>query len=111
MNPRNNSATARVAELLERIEDLEDALLIAQRRHEPTIPAEVAHRLAAGEPPLRVWREYRGMTIRDLATKAAISPSMLSEMETGKREGRLSVLRRVTQALAISLDDAIPAGA
>lgn len=100
--------TAEIAALRGMIEDLEDRLLIAQRRHEPTIPAELAFALAEGEAhPLRLWREHRGLSLRALAEQAEVSASMLSEIETGRREGRLSVIRRLADALDVSLDDVV----
>ena len=64
-------------------------------------------RLAAGEAPLRVWREHRGLTLRALAAAAGISPAMLSETETGKKEGSVRTLRSLAHALDVDLDDLV----
>lgn len=48
------------------------------------------------------------MTARELATASGVSPAMLSEIETGKRDGRLPLLRRIAQALGVLLDDIVP---
>ncbi len=43
--------------------------------------------IADGENPIRVWREYRGMTQAHLAKVAEISVPYLSQLESGKRKG------------------------
>ena len=48
-------------------------------------PAEVVDRLLAGENPIRVYRNYRRMTQKQLAEAAGINPVYLSQIETGKR--------------------------
>lgn len=69
------------------------------------VPAEIVNRLLDGENPVKVWRSYRGMTARDLAAKAGISAPYLSEIEGGKKEGTLSTMKRIADALDLSLDD------
>jgi hypothetical protein len=41
------------------------------------VPTAVIERLAAGEHPVRVWREHRGMTGRALAAAAHVPASYL----------------------------------
>lgn len=72
---------------------------------EELVPESVVRRLVGGENPVRVWRAYRGMTARALAEKAQISPAFLSEIETGRKEGSVSVLKRLAEALQVDLDD------
>ena len=65
--------------LQERIEDLEDALVVERFRREhgagteAFIPAEVANRIIDGETPLKVWRTYRGLTQESLAAAATVA--------------------------------------
>lgn len=58
---------------------------------EEIVPFELAERIAAGVHPVRVWREYRGMTARSLATESGIAQSHLSDIETGKKLVRLNL--------------------
>ena len=74
---------------------------------EELVPAEVADRLIDGENPIRVWREYRGMTQAELAEHAQISAAYLSQLETGKRAGTTEVLGRVALSLQVVIDDLI----
>lgn len=89
----------------------EDAELArkALERDEERVPIELVDRLIEGENPVRVWREYRGMTQRELAAKAGINTAYLSQIETGKRGGSTKVLRAVSNALAVDLDDIVSA--
>jgi len=72
------------------------------------VPAAVIRRLAAGEAPLRVWRAHRGLSLRALAATAGISAAMLSEMETGKKEGSVRTLLALARALGVDMDDLVP---
>jgi ribosome-binding protein aMBF1 (putative translation factor) len=71
------------------------------------IPSEYAKRLIAGESPIRVWREYRGMSGKDLAGLAGVSAAFLSQIETGAREGKAGPMRRIAKALGVALSDLI----
>ncbi|MBW8283948.1 MAG: helix-turn-helix transcriptional regulator [Rhizobium sp.] len=96
---------------LDRVEDLEDSLAIAdfeKKRaagQEELIPSEFVDRMIDGESPVRVWREYRGLSAKDLAAKAGISTAYLSEIETGKKDGSVSALKSIADALKLDLDD------
>jgi DNA-binding XRE family transcriptional regulator len=97
--------------LIERIEDLEDSLAVAdfERKlaagEEELIPAEYVNRMSEGESPIRVWRDVRGMTAKDLAAAARISTAYLSEIETGKKDGSVATLKAIADVLKIDLDD------
>ncbi len=74
-------------------------------RNEETIPFELTKRMIAGESPIRVWREHRGLTITELASKTSLSRSHLSQVESGKRRGSSDALRTIAAALDLDLDD------
>lgn len=96
---------------LDRVEDLEDSLAIADFEkklaagQEELIPSEFVDRMVDGESPVRVWRDYRGLSAKDLAAKAGISTAYLSEIETGKKDGSVSALKSIADALKLDLDD------
>lgn len=75
---------------------------------ETVLPADVAHRIADGDNPVRVWREHRGHKAVALARMAGISPAYLSEIETGKKEGTFRTMAALARHLDISLDDLAP---
>lgn len=71
----------------------------------PLLPKEVVDRLAAGENPVRVLREWRGHTQMWLADyRLSIGQSHLSDIETGRRKGTAAVLREIADALQVPLD-------
>jgi D-serine deaminase-like pyridoxal phosphate-dependent protein/DNA-binding XRE family transcriptional regulator len=72
------------------------------------VPASVAHRIADGENPIRVWREARGLKAVALARAAGISPAYLSEIETGKKDGTFRTVAAIARVLNVSLDDLAP---
>ena len=94
-------------------EDLEDlraagATLALGSEGPAPVPANVAHRIADGENPVRVWREHRGMKAIELARAACMSAPYLSEIETGKKDGTFRTMAAIARVLAVSLDDLAP---
>jgi ribosome-binding protein aMBF1 (putative translation factor) len=100
--------------LIEQLEDARDAaahrlaLAAIKAGESELLPADMVKRMIAGESPVRLWREHRGMTARELAAKAAINTGYLSEIETGKKPGSVKSLSRIAAALGIKVDDLIP---
>jgi len=91
----------------EMLEDIR-AYDAAKAREEETFPAEIADRLIGGENPVRVLRDYRGLTQLQLAKAAGIGRPYLAELEAGRKQGSVSVLRAIAAALAVELDDILP---
>ena len=93
------------------LEDAADAAALAAFDADPkeTFPIAVADALIAGVHPVRVFREHRKMAQAALAQAAEIAVPYLSQIETGKREPSVAVLRRLAQALGVTADDLIPA--
>jgi transcriptional regulator with XRE-family HTH domain len=58
-----------------------------------------------GENKIRVWREYRGLTVKALAEAAGVTPAYLSQIETGAREGTIETLKKLSAALRVTIDD------
>lgn len=72
---------------------------------EELMPAAFANRIIEGESPIRVWRQFRGFSLRALADKAGISPGYLSEIEAGRKSGSVEVLKALAVALGLTVDD------
>jgi len=102
---------ARYERLLAAAEELDDVKAYDEARRrlasgeDELVPAEIAGRVLDGENPVRVWREHRGLKVKELADKAGITPAYLSQIEGGQREGTLSTMRKIATALGVSLDD------
>ena len=71
------------------------------------VPVEISLRLISGENPVRVWREYRGMTSRALGIASKVGASYLSEIETGKKPGSVAAISRITKVLNLAMDDLV----
>lgn len=95
------------------IEDAADGEAVRRFRaalaagEEELLPADLVDRLLSGENPLRVWREYRGLTIKALAEEAGVASSYLSQTETGKRAGTVETLGRLASILRTTIDDLV----
>lgn len=94
-------------------EDLEDLRAFDRvsaaidRGEEELVPGEIVTRMLAGEHPLRVWREYRGMTQVSLAKASGVNRVQISDIEAGKKRGSIVTLKKLTDALDIAIDDVI----
>ena len=93
------------AEMLEDIRDYDAAKAALENSEDELIPSEVVFAILDGENPIKVWREYRGLTQQQLADKAGISKPYLSQIETGKRTGTTDILSAIAKALNIFLDE------
>jgi DNA-binding XRE family transcriptional regulator len=93
------------AEMLEDIRDYDTAKAELENDEDEIIPSEVVEALLDGENPIKVWREFRGLTQQQLADAAGISKPYLSQIETGKRKGTVDILSAIAKALNVSLDD------
>ena len=95
------------AEMLEDIRDYDAAKAALEKGEDELIPSEVVFAIIEGENPIKVWREYRGLTQQQLANAAGISKPYLSQIETGKRKGTADILSAIAKALDVSLDDIV----
>ena len=50
-------------------------------------------RIIDGEHPIKVWREKRGMTVRQLADSLGLHDIEIEEMEKGRAVDRSTLLR------------------
>jgi DNA-binding XRE family transcriptional regulator len=71
---------------------------------EVVLPKAVADRLASGDSPVRVIRDWREMTQGELAVTVGISQNYLSEIETGRRKGPAELQKKFARALGVPMD-------
>jgi DNA-binding XRE family transcriptional regulator len=97
--------------MLEQLEDLEDIRAYDQAKRElaagedEAIPLAMVEQLSKGESPLRVWREYRGLTQQALADAAGVGESYISQLEAGTKTGSLGTIRALADALQVDVED------
>ena len=72
---------------------------------EELIPAVVVDRIIDGENKLRVWREYRGMSAKELAEATGLAAPYISQLENGKREGTLDTFKKIAATLRVDIDN------
>ena len=92
--------------MAEDVRDFDEAV----SRDEETVPHAIVQRLVMGEQPVKVWREYRGLTQATLARAVRITPAYLSQIETGVREGSVRVLTALARALQVDVEDLVARG-
>jgi DNA-binding XRE family transcriptional regulator len=100
---------ALVAKAAEADEDAGTARLVARARKEvaagmPFLPKDVVDRLANGENPVRILREWRAETQMHLAFKTNLSQGHISDIESGRRTGTPTTLRLIADVLKVPLD-------
>lgn len=98
--------------LIKAYEDAADALALADVRAREAagnaeyVPVEIAERIfMVGEHPVRVWREYRGLSLGALAKEAGIAQSYVSEIEHGRKRGSVRALAALAKALRVEIED------
>ncbi|WP_417539270.1 helix-turn-helix domain-containing protein [Marinobacter sp.] len=70
------------------------------------VPAEVVVRLISGEDhPVKIWREYRGLTQEALGNAAGAGKSYISQIEAGNKVGSAKVLKALAEALQVDMED------
>jgi DNA-binding XRE family transcriptional regulator len=96
------------AEMLQDIQDYDNAKAALERGEDELIPAEVVDAILDGANPIKVLREYRNMSQQKLADQVGISVPYLSQLETNRRKGSVEVLAAISRELNISLDIMVP---
>jgi hypothetical protein len=104
---------ALAAKAAEADEDAGTARIVARARKEiaagtPLLPKEVVDRLANGENPVRVLREWRDKPQEYVSFKTGLSQGYISDVETGRRNGTAAALRLIADVLKVPLDLLVP---
>jgi DNA-binding XRE family transcriptional regulator len=71
------------------------------RGEDVALPEDIWERLEAGENPLAVIRNWRGMTQTELTFRTDISQGYLSQAERGERQPTVGVLNQLAKALRV----------
>lgn len=89
---------------LEMLEDIRDFERV-KSPDEEAFPSEVVDRLVLNdENPIKVFREYRGLTQEQLAEKTGIQPTDLATMETGQKSESVKLLKLIAEVLNLDVD-------
>jgi mRNA interferase RelE/StbE len=100
----------RLREAAEELADLrayDGAMADLQAGHDEAIPAEYAHRLIAGESPVRVYRELRELTQAQLSAMSGVNRVQIAEIEAGRKTGSVETVKKLAAALGVAVDDLV----
>ena len=75
------------------------------RGEEEFLPSDCVQRMIEGESAVRVWRDIRQLSPKMLADAAGIEVDTLHDIENRKVEATIGPLKRIAEALRVSLDD------
>lgn len=95
--------------LREAAEDLADLQAYDRAKAEggESIPHEFVVRMIDGESPVRVFRDWRGMTQTALAKASGVNRVYIAEIEAGRKPGSAQALKALAGALEVAVDDLI----
>lgn len=71
------------------------------------MPLAVFSRIISGENPVKVIREWRGLTQTELARRADLHRVQLHDIESGKSRGLVDTLMAIAVALDVGMDDVV----
>ena len=93
------------AEMLADVGAYDAAKRHLERGEDEVIPFAIVERRVAGESPVKIWREYRGLTQEGLAKASGASRAMIAAIEAGHKRGGIATLKKLATALDVSLDN------
>jgi len=98
-----------MGQMLDSYEDMLDILAFdsAKKSTQEFFPKSLVDSLIAGENNLRVYREYRGLTQAVLASESGVSREMIAMIETGKKGGSLTTIKKLAGALRVDIEDLV----
>ena len=101
--------------ILDRMDDLADRAALREFHaagkagRADALPMALYRRIRAGEHPVRVWREHRGLGLNALARASGVNASYLSEIENGAKPGSAAAFKKLAAALAVDMDQLVAA--
>ena len=111
MNEMITITRAEYDRLREAAEDLADIAAYDRAKaalaagEDELVPAAFADRLLDKENPVRVYRDLRGLTQTALAAASGVNRVQIADIEAGRKTGSVTTLRKLADALAVTLDD------
>jgi DNA-binding XRE family transcriptional regulator len=88
----------------QRLREQAELAHIDELRTHDTIPDEQATQILDGEHPLKVFREWRGLSQSQLAERAGLRQPTIALLEGGKRKGTVQQMRKLAAALNLQLE-------
>ena len=86
------------------IQDIENNLRAIEEGEEIAIPGEVTFAILEGINPIRAWRNYKKIKMKDLAEMVGISSAYLSQIENNKRNPTIETLKAIANFLEVDIE-------
>ncbi|HEY5299946.1 MAG TPA: helix-turn-helix transcriptional regulator [Acetobacteraceae bacterium] len=107
-----NDLTNAPERMVESLEDELDCALVRIGEYQDIggedVPLSLVKTLSEGVNPVRVWREHRGMSQKDLASAAQVSDPLIAAIEAGRKDIPLPMMSAIARALRVDLADLVP---
>lgn len=109
MNEMVTIEKAEYDRLLAAAEDLADIMAYDRAMSDggESIPAEIVNRILEGETPVRAFRDWRGLSASELGRISGVNRVQIHEIETGKKRGSIDTMKKLADALGLTVDDLI----
>lgn len=72
---------------------------------EDLFPQEVVNRVLRGEHPVKVFRQYRRLSVEQLAKKTGLSAHYIEDVEEGYRDAPRFALEKIAKALRVEIEE------
>ena len=97
--------------LLEKAEAYDDLVALDEHERrveagmEELIPSDLVEALIKGASPIKVWRKHRRFSQIQLGELVGVSQAYIAQLETGQRQGKPDLFKKMAQALGVTVDD------
>jgi DNA-binding XRE family transcriptional regulator len=90
------------------VETLRRSIARVESGEEETFSSAEVDAFLAAKTPLAFFRKKRGVSQDELAKRAGITQGYLSEIKVGRKSGDVRTLRKLADALKVTLDSLVP---
>ncbi len=100
----------KMSEIMENYEDIlsiEKAKLAIQSGEDELIPLAIMERLVSEESNLKVWREYRNLSPKQLSQQTGIGVSTISKIENNKQSLDIAKVKKIADVLDLDVEDLV----
>ncbi len=105
--PHEMLGTDKVVISLKDFENMLDLIAYDQSKPctEEMFPATLTIQLIEGTSPLKAFRKHRGLSQSALGELSGIGQGLISEIESGKKQGSIDTLKALSDALNVDIGD------
>ena len=104
----NMGHAVQVQQDIQDIADAKSAWAAYSDNPEQQIPTDIFRKVLYGENPIRVYRQWRGFTVKQLASKTGLNENVIYSMENGTRTGKIDAYCKIADVLNLIVDDIVP---